>query len=308
VLPPLHARWIERVLGGPAPTETRADCGRCSMVARPDDPPAPGELSFDPALKCCTYQPRLANYAAGRILDDPTAWGRAALERRIASGAGVSPLGILRPDGFVPVGRDRFGLDRSIRCPYLDPAGDCGIWAHREAMCVGYFCRHDQGRRGLEFWRWLQLLLVAIERELAAWCADELGAAADDWGPWRPADLYRAAGARVETLSWDDVQQIGGTEVKVLARTVAGKYERLRSCAMPERLAVGTYQVLRAGRVVGYRSTDPIDVDLAALSAFDGGASIAEARARGCDLDEVTLRRLVDFEVLVPAHSLVRRR
>jgi hypothetical protein len=300
------------VLDGPVPIERRADCRNCSMVARAADPPAPGQLVFDPTLKCCTYQPRLANYAAGRILDDPAAGGRAALERRIASGAGVTPVGILRPDGFLPVGRERFGVDRSIRCPYLDDAGDCGIWAHREAMCVGYYCRHDQGVRALEFWRWLQLLLAAIERELGAWCAAELGASATDWGPWTPAELYRAAGRRVEAMTWTDVAAIGGTEVKVLARTVAGAYAHLSARAVPDRLTVGPHEVLRVSsgqtRIVAYRSTDPIDLPNGLMVALAQFQSESGGSAATSGLDEATLRRLVDFEVLVPAHSLVRRR
>ena len=52
------------------------------------------DQGFNPNVKCCSYLPELWNFLVGGLLDDEHAdpAGRASIEARIDSGAGVTPL------------------------------------------------------------------------------------------------------------------------------------------------------------------------------------------------------------------------
>ena len=67
-LPPLYAGWLRSITGGPIPAETKATCDHCAMLAPPEK--SPGAIYFDPATKCCAFQPHLPNFVAGQILGD----------------------------------------------------------------------------------------------------------------------------------------------------------------------------------------------------------------------------------------------
>jgi hypothetical protein len=98
-LPPLYAKWMASLLGGPAPSGTRATSADCAMCA-PEEAAEPATLYFSPRTKCCTYQPALANFLVGQALEDKDlafSAGRATLERRIAGVIGVTPLGLETP-------------------------------------------------------------------------------------------------------------------------------------------------------------------------------------------------------------------
>lgn len=67
-IPPLYAPWLRDIVGGPIPAETRATCDRCVML--PTEGSAPDAVFFSPITKCCTYQPTIPNFLAGRIWAD----------------------------------------------------------------------------------------------------------------------------------------------------------------------------------------------------------------------------------------------
>lgn len=181
-LPPLHARWVTELLGGAIPRETQATCERCAMWPSAGEKPSAGSFHFDSVIKCCRYIPNIRNFLAGRILTDtdPAAQaGRTTVEKRVAEGIGVTPLGLRQPPVFALLydnSESFFGRARTLRCPhYLDTGGHCGIWRHRNSTCATWFCKHVRGKVGHEFWRnSLQDLLLAIEEDLARWCVLEL--------------------------------------------------------------------------------------------------------------------------------------
>jgi hypothetical protein len=136
---------------------------------------------FHAESKCCTYHPTLPNFLVGRILrdDDPdpaAVAGRETVRRRLASGVGVTPLGIAAPPWFMERYEDddrrAFGRDVELRCPhYLHEAGGlCGIWRNRSAVCATWFCRYERGARGHASWRAIERALHTAERDLAMWC------------------------------------------------------------------------------------------------------------------------------------------
>jgi hypothetical protein len=151
------------------------------MCPQPEEQPLHEPLRekdyFDPAIKCCTYVPKIHNFLAGRVLsdDDPTAQpGRATVEDRIRAGVAVTPLGLKQPAVFSLLyenGLSAFGRSRALRCPhYIEDGGRCGVWRHRESTCATWFCKHVRGSVGHSFWREsLQHLLMVVENDLARW-------------------------------------------------------------------------------------------------------------------------------------------
>lgn len=252
-------------------------------------------------------------------------------------------------------GRSGFGHAESMRCPhYLEEAGGrCGIWRHRNAICSTWFCKFERGALGMVFWDRTRNLLLAIERSLSIWCVLEagleleaLGAAfplagpavkqesmtAHDldgvpdpevarmcWGTWlgREREFYGLCARRVESLTWSDVERIGGAEVTALAHLASRAFRALVSDELPERLALGEFKVISASReairVSSYTGADPLDLDpdvLQVLPYFDG-RPVREALAaieeeQGMRVEQDLVRRLADFRVLVPATAPVR--
>ena len=274
-LPPLYARWITGILGGPIPREVRSTCDHCAMVGPHD--PASGVPAFDSAMKCCSYQPSLPNYLAGGILSDASLSGSSGLEsveNRITGGVDVSPLQIGVPpsyrmfyDATAPWG---FGRTTTLRCPHLTEAGTCGIWQHRNGVCATWFCKYSRGATAGAFWNSINYLLRTIENDLTVWCCLELGidpsailtvvdnrprsggdrlheellpgvAAAKSrelWGAWhdRKEEFYRECARLVREFSADDVLARCGPEARARARQAQVEYQRLMSTDVPSRL------------------------------------------------------------------------
>jgi hypothetical protein len=176
---------MDDLLGGPIPRETKATCEDCAMCRKPGDEALSDDQFFDPAIKCCSIVPELANFLVGGILSADTAAdpdstrGRQSVLRRMADGIAVSPLGLGQSALFKLVydnSDTAFGRSRTLQCPhYVEETGRCGIWRNRGATCVVWYCKHARGAVGRAFWRdSLERLLNTIESALAAWCVLEL--------------------------------------------------------------------------------------------------------------------------------------
>jgi hypothetical protein len=215
----------------------------------------------------------------------------------------VTPLGLARDALFRLVyraGAERsFGKSLALRCPhYLEDGGRCGIWRHREATCITWFCKHVRGAVGRMFWHNLKLLLATIEDSLACWCVQHLevgsealrllfaptsapaeGQALDRyqvdgavdpayyraiWGDWagREQDFYRASASLVNALTWEDIEVICGPELPIRLRLTREAYQALRSETLPPLLQVRPWKELTLARgacqVVTYSPYDPL--------------------------------------------------
>jgi len=318
MLPPLYEAWMAHVFAGAIPEETNATCQSCAMC-----PPASGSslrppetLVFNPQTKCCTYLPTLPNFLVGRILADETPEmraGRASVEERIRKGVAVTPLGLGRDEHFNLIygaGRQvTFGKTLSMRCPhYLEEGGLCGIWRHREATCVTWFCKHVRGAVGFRFWQTLHQLLGIVEVSLARWCvlqlevgsealcvlfapkqvpngrptleSEELDGTVDQaryralWGSWagREHDFYRASAALVEALTWEEICSLCGPELSILMRLAQEDYHALVAETIPPLLQVRPLKQILLERntcqVVTYTGTDPLRIPKALVSAL----------------------------------------
>jgi len=181
VLPPLYARWMDDLLRAEIPHETRSTCDDCAMCAPAGESAGKDSFYFSPVTKCCTYQPKLANFLVGQALDNSDfafSAGRKTLEKRIDEGVGLTPLGLQQSRIFEVLyhnGKEAFGHASALRCPhYLEEGGGrCGLWRHRNSICATWFCKHERGALGLSFWHRMRDLLMAVEDGLSAWCVVE---------------------------------------------------------------------------------------------------------------------------------------
>jgi len=319
---PLHERWLEGALGGKVPSEPHATCDNCAML------PVPGEAGehreevfFNPRTKCCTYLPRVPNFLVGAILSDDAsdmAEGRARVLQRIGNQVGVTPLWVGANGAYNVLydhGDGVFGHSEAMLCPYyLEDriGGGCGIWRHRNSVCMTWFCKHERGDRAKQFWDAANDLLIGVEENLAKHCLVTLGfdAAAlranvpprtprspradavrgDEldgrvsparyaalWGSWagREQDLYLECDAIVRDLEWEDVERIGGATVALLSRLARDAYRSITGESLPDRLELGGLRVLGAGRgTVRLATYSPYD-------PIDVPAALLPALSRG---------------------------
>lgn len=290
-LPSRYAAWMDELLAEELPHETRATCGDCAMCGASSSLPSAGPDSrsdgrfFEPEVKCCSFLPTLWNFLVGDLLADesPEAEaGRATVERRLAAGVAVTPLGLDRPPVYGALYRhisSAFGQTQSMRCPhYLSESGRCGVWRHRESTCATWYCKHERGALGKAFWDRLRHLLKTAEESLARWCvleldlgaaavaalfpvshSDESGAAMTGrdfdnlpdpirhrrlWGRWagREREFYQAAAVLARPLNWQQVSALGGSQLALQALLVREAFQALTSKDLPDRLKVQSVQ------------------------------------------------------------------
>ncbi|HET6249850.1 MAG TPA: hypothetical protein VFE47_19325 [Tepidisphaeraceae bacterium] len=300
-LPPLYAGWIDSLLGGAIPAETHATCDDCAMCNSAAAPR--GDVNwFNPATKCCTYLPELPNFLVGRILldTDPGIASHGSIDARL-SGSAVNPLGIAPPAAYHAAYKafpNRFGHSSQMRCPhYIEAGGLCGIWRHRNAVCATWFCKHVRGAVGARFWISLTQLLRSIEKNLSAWCVNELFPNAKGlaeligttrngspvrvetedgpldippdspryqaiWGEWvgREREFFGRCAELVNPLNWKRVLQLCGQDTQMLARLAQAAYRDLLREQIPDALRLGNVQIVKMSAA---------SVSVAAYAAID---------------------------------------
>ncbi|MGC6493619.1 MAG: hypothetical protein ACON5B_12340 [Myxococcota bacterium] len=188
-----YLSWFKAVVGRPPPPERSATCHDCPMCAARD---------FHPVLKCCTYIPALTNAAVGKVL---TRGGEGARRVRHQLDKGLGNGRWLQPSPHAEATYDRvhdqFGATRELRCPYVTEAGACSIWEDRNAICATWFCQHDAGEQGAAMWDAAADLFHFAEGGLAVLCE---------------ADTYEAAATASSTVTWTDLQAVGGEQLRRL--------------------------------------------------------------------------------------------
>ncbi|HZS36734.1 MAG TPA: hypothetical protein VFF06_07910 [Polyangia bacterium] len=330
MLPGPYERWFTEACGRPAPVERRSTCDACAML--PGAPDLPPDGPFDEAVRCCTYHPHLAPHFVGAILDGGEGLsdaGRAIVRARIAARAGVTPIGLAPAPEFaaayqrIAAEPGAFGRRRELACPFYD-GGRCAIWRQRGVACAAFHCKFDRGALDVAVWNLIVVGFNAVERVLArrllerhgldaAACDALLHAPGDDaldaraWGEWRgrEEDYFVAAARAVEPLSWADVEALGGRALAGLAEALRAAMARLDE-APPERVRRGGEILHHLGRAGGARLEHRgLPLDLVDVSAEVAArlAALGEARLADLHLDEALARRLLDWQVLVPAGS-----
>jgi hypothetical protein len=144
----------------------------------------------------------------------------------------------------------------------------------------------------------------------------EEGRYARIWDKWRGCeiDFFIRCAKLVGELSWKDVLTVSSPETRAYARLTKQAYVRLTSDEIPPRLRVGAMKLSQIGqektRVETYSILDPIDVTnvvMDLLQYFDGRPTeeiLGDiANKRELRLNHSLVRKLVDFELLVPPDS-----
>ncbi len=307
-LPPLYDAWMREALDHPVPGgEPRATCATCAMCDHPSSPPL-GRPFFSSETECCTYVPVLPNFLLGQILGQSNrdlVPARQTVVDRIASGVAVTPLGADWPHEAGELYRDRnkhFGTLTALRCPHHLPAGGpgrCGIWRHRNSICGTWFCKHDRGETGRQYWMKLRDLLNTVEQKLTWHCVDEIGIDGERrerirpragllsgpltvdghpggqptrerltalWGPWVDdrEGFYRRCDQVVRALHWSDIIELGGSSMSEAVREVERAYTSLQAPNPVAADTAGPVRVIERGPktslVRGYSAYDPIEL------------------------------------------------
>ncbi len=323
----LYGPWLEELLkGAAAPPQTRADCNHCVMCTELR-PPDPHDYYFNPGIRCCGYMPELPNFLVGGILEDGSASFAAAraqfeqeavkmvvVPRTVAPTEWSSFMQKIRPFGQTP----------RILCPYSvrdrDGSPTCGIWPYRNAICMTWFCRYDRMQTGERFWLELRRLLLAVEKELADWCVQQLewkplefpkNVREAAWGNWagREREFYMESHRLAARLRWDDVFRIGGAPAEEHRDKLFRALKRLAATALPAAVHPGkvSRELLGNGfaRVWAYSRFDPVDIPeetLNLLHYFDGCSTQSALdrirREEGVELEEATVFTLLDAGIL----------
>jgi len=236
---------------------------------------------FHPSTKCCSYIPILPNFLVGGILldEDPQFAEGKALFQREGEKLMVTPAGVQPPWYYWWHYVDKkFGEAENLRCPYYinRDGGLCGIWRYRNSRCSTWFCKHERGFVGMNFWATLSDLLAGVEKKLSEWCLHELDVQVPEqetrpreavWGNWtgREQEFYKQCFQKVSALNWAEVLELSGPEATALADDALKKFQMLLSTAsIPAQLKTGNFTSENLGndavRVWGYRSYDPIDL------------------------------------------------
>ena len=322
-LPEMYGAFVPDVFERPLGEERHATCEACAMCP-PADPVLPLDAYYSPSTKCCTFHPALPNYAVGGLLSDDTemgAEGRRRLEQKIEARIGVTPFGVLPPARYLALHQQSpraFGRAESLVCPYLDRTrGACTVWAHREGECATWFCKHNNGFDGREFWKQLRDYLVGASRLLSAWAMRELGfdpeviargapkaveldaqdlderrapdaVYARQWGPWvgREREFYRSAFDLVSRLDRERFSAMAGLEGELARDRLERRYDAMMHPRLPDPLQRNPdMRVERAADgsylITSYPSGEPTRLKehvYRLLDEFDGRRSTADVR------------------------------
>lgn len=160
-IPDLYLRFFPRELLNAEISETKATCSNCNWK------------SYQPDLKCCTYEPYLPNYLVGALLESSSTseGAKQALRRKIEKRQFSLPIGMTASVKYQVEFNGRkaedFGNRADWLCPYYNrDLNNCGIWKYRGAVCTTYYCRSDLGKKGLRFWDDLSGYLTYVEMAL----------------------------------------------------------------------------------------------------------------------------------------------
>jgi Fe-S-cluster containining protein len=151
------------------PEERRSTCMSCPRIVTDN---------YRKDYRCCTYQPAVPNYALGLALQ--TKIGKKAVGNLLKSNA-VLPEGSLQTPiewhRYLETSKEeKFGKTDKILCPLIDvKTGYCNIYAFRNSICSTFFCVHDHGDAGMNFWERAQELVTQVESVLQQWVLEEVG-------------------------------------------------------------------------------------------------------------------------------------
>lgn len=166
-LPQIYHHLLPRELLSAEVVETLATCGDCAMTK---DKQGRKKPTYQPDLKCCTYEPFMPNYLVGAILKQNDV-GSEIIREKIRTRNYSLPIGMTASLGYQVTFNHRnpedFGNKRDWLCSYYNVENNnCNIWRNRGATCTTFFCKSDSGKKGMQFWTRLNDYLNYTEMAL----------------------------------------------------------------------------------------------------------------------------------------------
>lgn len=151
------------------PDERLASCDDCYKAAL-------GHYRDD--CRCCTCLPQMPNFMLGLALDDPRSADRVRRQIRLGN---ALPLGLVSsPRRYLAAvqsqARGQFGQLPAELCPFVErETFHCTVYPYRNSICSTFFCVHDHGPAGAEYWDRVQALAGHMESSLAQWAMGRAG-------------------------------------------------------------------------------------------------------------------------------------
>ena len=272
--------------------EILATCGNCPMLAKHGDD-ASHPRWFNPAVRCCTYHPKLPCFLVGRVLSRGDA-GTERMRLRMQDPDGVTAHGV-RPNAatahaYRTRGPAEFGRAEALKCPYwVGGEKSCGIWQDRGAVCRTWYCKHVEGDKGQQAWLALRDAQLWAEVAIARWLVSIGPAPADGasqaayeaWFLWCAWRLDRATPAELSALRDADADRLVGILAQISAQ---------RDAPMPDILAPTVMWIestdtgVRLSAASGIDLRDYPNTVFALLAQMDGKRPWREALA-GAEAD-----------------------
>lgn len=255
------------------PAEQHADCSSCPMTKAPARP-----WQFSAETRCCTANPALVNFLAGRSLrrGEPS---RGLILRRLEDPEGVSAWGIDPPaahDDRYRSTPEAFGRDQTLRCPmWVGGEKSCGIWHDRSSTCRTWYCKHEDGLAGAVAWSRMSQALTEVESRLAIWAIECGGAPAGPASPAAWAAWFERAAALVDGATEADLAGLG-TDGLVALRSQVSEFVDVRRIRRRRGLAVvlvvAISEMVRVGADVlltGYSAYDSVRAPASVFELFN---------------------------------------
>lgn len=247
--------------------ENIADCNNCIMLS--DTENMQGREYFSKISKCCTYQPNIPNYLVGNILKYGNPEGKKLIREYIGNGVGVSPKGLTAGETYKLLyekgKKFAFGKSEKLICPFYDKEkGNCNIWNARPAVCSTFFCRHNKGYKGEDFWYAVRKYLLNTEDCLSDYALFKNGIITklnrednnhsdlyyyeidgkkppdyiEVWGEFegREQEFYIQSFELVKNISNKEFKKIAGIKNKLFLEIVAEKYSQMFDDKLPQFL------------------------------------------------------------------------
>ena len=211
-----------------------------------------------------------------------------------------------------------FGRAESAVCPYYESQiGGCSIWKHRNAVCATWFCVYENGFDGRLYWAAVRDYLEFAEMILArsvllqlGWSADSIRAMESNekveldendlderpleesayqsiWQRWvgDEAEFYKKTHEIVSSYTQRDLEQLGGFELELRAKSVRCRGIAVNRNEVPDNLILSEDAVLRRQpdglfelSTCNFKYTTRVSSDLSrALLLFDGNHSTTVA-------------------------------
>ncbi len=199
-------------------------------------------------------------------------------------------------------------VNEKLRCEFYNNngAGSCGIWYYRDAVCSMFFCKHDHGADGKDFWAKSKEYLEFAEDQLSRYAAyridpnlyyraearlqdEELEQSYEEmWGDFAgdEENFYRQCFQIISALNATDFQRIMGLEGMVLLDELEQCFRKLGPIA-------------KANAFILSKQTHTIDLDdqTIAVSGHSNADYLSMPRKEWVALNSLSLKETSDVAV-----------